>query len=61
MFQKDDRIIQIFIMSHDALELTDSEGNSEDFHHGDGASVCSGISCAAESAPYCFSVARGTT
>lgn len=25
MFQKDDRIIQIFIMSHEALELAESE------------------------------------
>lgn len=60
MFQKDDRIIQIFIMSHEALELTDSEGNSEEFYHGGGESVCSST-CAAELATYCLTVTRGTT
>jgi hypothetical protein len=47
MFQKDERIIQIFIMSHEALELRESEGNSEEFHYCDGESVWSSISCAA--------------
>jgi hypothetical protein len=36
MFQKDDRIIQIFIMSHEALELTESERNFEESHRCDG-------------------------